>query len=138
MHPPCTCYAIAGGGESFGLSVAEFAVMGKPVLTSSEHTDKGSARFHIDTLGDRAMLYRDEASLRSILIKFDRQAAATRAAWYAHPRFSAIRMHSIVCTHNSTDIATCTHNSTDIRECTIICRPRVSAWLRCPQVRRPL
>jgi hypothetical protein len=37
--------------------------LGRPVLTSSEHHDGGAARFHLDTLGDRALLYRDEASL---------------------------------------------------------------------------
>ena len=67
------------GGETFGLACAEFAVHDKPVITSRAHHDGGLARFHLDMLGDRAMLYKDHDSLVRLLLDFDRQAVAERA-----------------------------------------------------------
>ena len=74
-------------GETFGLAVAEFAAHNKPVLTSRAHTDGGLARYHLDVLGARAMLYDDFDSLVDLLVGFDRGAAAERGrgGYYAAP-----------------------------------------------------
>ena len=79
-------------GETFGLSVAEFSVMNKPVITSpptafkrsSKSSDtQGKATAHIQILGNRALVYRSGAQLRDYLVKFDREAMAKRD-WNAY------------------------------------------------------
>ena len=50
-------------GETFGLSCGEFAVCGKPILTY----EKSVERAHIDILGNKALLYSDAYSLRSLI-----------------------------------------------------------------------
>ena len=78
-----TCDAMLharSSGETFGLAVAEFAAHGRPVLTSRVHHNGGLARFHIDVLGEAAMLYHDYESLVQLLTTFDRAAARRRAA----------------------------------------------------------
>ncbi len=50
-------------GETFGLSCGEFAVCGKPVITYGASLE----RAHIDTLGDKALLYSTAETLRTIL-----------------------------------------------------------------------
>ena len=43
---------------------------------------------HLDTLGERAITYKDEATLRHALLSFDRNAAAARGAyWNAYREF---------------------------------------------------
>ncbi|PIE22272.1 MAG: hypothetical protein CSA62_13270 [Planctomycetota bacterium] len=54
-------------GESFGLSVGEFSVLNKPVITWLG----GSDRHHIDVLGSKGIYYRDGAELATILDKFE-------------------------------------------------------------------
>ena len=53
-------------GETFGLAVAEFAVLGKPVITFSESRE----RAHLEMLGKQALLYRNAAELAEILREF--------------------------------------------------------------------
>jgi len=53
-------------GETFGLAVAEFAVLGKPVITFSESKE----RAHLEMLGNQALLYRNAGELAGILRKF--------------------------------------------------------------------
>ena len=53
-------------GETFGLAVGEFAVLGKPVITFSESRE----RAHLEMLGKQALLYRNAAELEGILRKF--------------------------------------------------------------------
>ena len=55
-------------GETFGLAVAEFALAGKPVLASRH----ANARFHLDTLGDRAILHSNAEELLTILAEWPR------------------------------------------------------------------
>ena len=74
------------GGETFGLSIAEFSALNRPVITSSVHTDEGLARFHLDTLGGQGLLYHDATSLRELLLGFDRDASARRD-WNAFRAF---------------------------------------------------
>ena len=82
-------------GETFGLSVAEFAVRGKPVITCSSCTDRGRARFHLDELGDKALLYHDEASLLRVLEAFPltgQEASKDRRAYSAYSPTSVMRV----------------------------------------------
>jgi len=66
-------------GETFGLAVGEFAVLGKPVITFGGSRE----RAHLDMLGDRAQIYRDAKELGEILRRFQPQAAGETAyeAW---------------------------------------------------------
>jgi hypothetical protein len=54
-------------GETFGLAVGEFAVLGKPVITFSESRE----RAHLDMLGKHGRVYRTEQELRDILEAFE-------------------------------------------------------------------
>jgi hypothetical protein len=53
-------------GETFGLAVGEFAVLGKPVITFSESREKA----HLEMLGNQALLYRHAGELMQILREF--------------------------------------------------------------------
>jgi glycosyltransferase involved in cell wall biosynthesis len=53
-------------GETFGLAVGEFAVLGKPVITFSESRE----RAHLEMLGDQAVPYQHVAELAGILREF--------------------------------------------------------------------
>ena len=53
-------------GETFGLAVGEFAVLGKPVITFSESRE----RAHLEMLGKQALLYRNADELAKILREF--------------------------------------------------------------------
>lgn len=65
------------GGESFGLAIAEFSAMGRPILTSSIHHDHHQADFHLTTLcatrGCDRFFYNDRESLVKLLVGFDRE-----------------------------------------------------------------
>jgi hypothetical protein len=64
-----TCDGMLHGrsdGETFGLSVGEFSILGRPVLTWLGGTD----RHHIDVLGDKGLYYADGAQLRQLLDRF--------------------------------------------------------------------
>jgi hypothetical protein len=53
-------------GETFGLAVGEFAVLGKPVITFGFSRE----RAHLDMLGKHGRVYRTEQELRDILKTF--------------------------------------------------------------------
>ena len=53
-------------GETFGLAVGEFAVLGKPVITFGSSRE----RAHLDMLGDRALIYGNAGELGSIFDEF--------------------------------------------------------------------
>ena len=53
-------------GETFGLAVGEFAVLGTPVITFSESREKA----HLEMLGKQALLYRNVGELAGILREF--------------------------------------------------------------------
>ena len=53
-------------GETFGLAVGEFAMLGKPVITFSESRE----RAHLEMLGNRSVLYRNAEELAEILRDF--------------------------------------------------------------------
>jgi glycosyltransferase involved in cell wall biosynthesis len=69
-------------GETFGLAVAEFAVLGKPVITFSESKE----RAHLEMLGKQALLYRNASELAEILREFrPHKTHGTDYSIYADP-----------------------------------------------------
>ena len=69
-------------GETFGLAVAEFAVLAKPVITFSESKE----RAHLEMLGKQALLYRNVAELAEILREFcPHKTHGTEQNIYADP-----------------------------------------------------
>ena len=56
------------GGETFGLVCGEFAMALKPVITYSNSHERN----HIDTLGDKAVLYKDYETVYKILDEFEK------------------------------------------------------------------
>ena len=70
-------------GETFGLAVGEFAVLGKPVITFSESREKA----HLEMLGSQALLYRNAGELAEILKDFcPHKAHGTEYEIYADPK----------------------------------------------------
>jgi hypothetical protein len=69
-------------GETFGLAVGEFAVLGKPVITFSESRE----RAHLEMLGKQALLYRNVGELEGILREFrPHKTQGTEYNIYADP-----------------------------------------------------
>lgn len=65
-----TCNALLHArerGETFGITVAEFALKGKPVITFTDSPEKA----HIMELGDNAYYYRNSEELKTILLDSD-------------------------------------------------------------------
>jgi hypothetical protein len=70
-------------GETFGLAVGEFAVLGKPVITFSESREKA----HLEMLGNQALLYRHAGELAGILRGFHPyKTHGTEYETYADPK----------------------------------------------------
>jgi len=70
-------------GETFGLAVGEFAVLGKPVITFSESRE----RAHLEMLGKQALLYRNAGELAEILREFcPHKTYGTEYEMYADPK----------------------------------------------------
>jgi len=70
-------------GETFGLAVGEFAVLGKPVITFSESREKA----HLEMLGNQALLYRHAGELAGILRGFHpHKTLGTEYETYADPK----------------------------------------------------
>jgi len=53
-------------GETFGLAVGEFAVLGKPVITFGGSRE----RAHLDMLGEHGLVYQNTEDLRRLLSEF--------------------------------------------------------------------
>jgi hypothetical protein len=62
-------------GETFGLAVGEFAVLGKPVITFACSRE----RAHLDLMGQEALTYRNRSELRDILRNFIKSEAGKTA-----------------------------------------------------------
>jgi len=58
-------------GETFGLAVAEFAVLGKPVLTFGGSRE----RAHLELLGDCGRIYEEQDQLKKMLANFQSSPA---------------------------------------------------------------
>jgi len=70
-------------GETFGLAVGEFAVLGKPVITFSESRE----RAHLEMLKNQALLYRNTRELAGILREFHSQKTqGTEYEIFADPK----------------------------------------------------
>jgi hypothetical protein len=70
-------------GETFGLAVGEFAVLGKPVITFSESREKA----HFEMLRNQALLYRNLGELAGILKEFcPHKTHGTEYEIYADPK----------------------------------------------------
>ena len=61
-------------GETFGLSVGEFAIAGKPIITYSESQEKA----HLQELGQFALTYKDTITLER---QFDKVVAGPLVSW---------------------------------------------------------
>lgn len=71
-------------GETFGLAIAEFAVLGKPVITLARPATGSHA--HLEMLRGRGLYYFDRGSLESILRDFrPREVRGTEYEEYADP-----------------------------------------------------
>jgi hypothetical protein len=69
-------------GETFGLSVGEFSVCNKPIITSTNgHT------MHIKILKDLALIYHDTESLKQIILSI-KAIAASREDWNAYKNYA--------------------------------------------------
>ena len=82
-------------GETFGLAIAEFSTHNKPVITSSVHHERHTARFHLDVLGDKGLYYHDTHSLVELLLGFDREVARARGDWNAYKAFEPERVMAV-------------------------------------------
>jgi hypothetical protein len=70
-------------GETFGLAVGEFAVIGKPVITFAGSRE----RAHLEMLGRQALLYLDSSQLAKILKEFQPRAThGTEYEMFANPK----------------------------------------------------
>ena len=70
-------------GETLGLAVGEFAVLGKPVITFSESREKA----HLEMLGKQALLYRNVGELAGILREFrPHKTHGTEYEIFANPK----------------------------------------------------
>lgn len=61
-------------GETFGLSIAEFSTLNKPVIATKNVTDKA----HVHLLGDKGIWYTSARDLISIIQNFDREEVKKR------------------------------------------------------------
>jgi glycosyltransferase involved in cell wall biosynthesis len=75
-------------GESFGISVLEFSVMNKPVITWSQ----GTLQQHIKNLRDKAILYNNMEELYNILTTFKKENYINKDWNVALPQFSDINV----------------------------------------------
>lgn len=75
------------GGESFGLSVAEFSSFNKPVLTTTWCSAPLNDLAHIDMLGDKSILYGPDTIL-SILTNIQRSDVVGKD-WNAYIRYDS-------------------------------------------------
>jgi hypothetical protein len=70
-------------GETFGLAVGEFAVLGKPVITFSESRE----RAHLEMLGEKSLAYKCKEELLKILREFQpRTIRGTEYEKYSDPK----------------------------------------------------
>jgi glycosyltransferase involved in cell wall biosynthesis len=70
-------------GETFGLSIAEFSVLNKPIITYANSREKE----HIEILGEKAILYKSETELMDIFININRHLNS-RKEWNAYRNYS--------------------------------------------------
>jgi hypothetical protein len=70
-------------GETFGMAVGEFAILGKPVITYADSRE----RAHLEMLGGEALVYHSQKGLKLILQKFEKkEAGRTKYHDFGDPR----------------------------------------------------
>ena len=72
-------------GETFGLSIAEFSIRNKPVITTYSSIPNSDA--HIEMLGECAIIYRNKTELIHIF-KNIKQISASRINWNAYADYT--------------------------------------------------
>jgi len=80
-----TCDAMIHGrqmGETFGMSIAEFSIKNKPVITCPV-----GELGHIEILGDKAILYRSKDELLDVFRNMG-SILASRSDWNAHRMYT--------------------------------------------------
>lgn len=80
-----TCDAMIHGrsdGETFGLAIAEFSYMNKPILTC-----RSGDLEHIEILGDKAIIHTSEESLTNMFTNIQ-SILSSRNDWNAYSQFS--------------------------------------------------
>lgn len=80
------CIHARNGGESFGLTVAEFSIKNKPVFTTTYCTDALCDGAHLEMLGDKCVLYNDYEDL---MYKFSnaRDIIKSKTDWNAYANY---------------------------------------------------
>ena len=81
------CIHARNGGESFGLTIAEFSIKNKPVITTTHCTAELNDLAHIEMLGDKAVLYFDYVTLTQILTNF-KDIQNKKEDWNAYNAYS--------------------------------------------------
>ena len=81
------CIHARNGGESFGLTVAEFSIKNKPVITTTYCTAELNDLAHIEMLGDKAVVYSDYTTLTQILTNF-KDVQNEKEDWNAYSAYS--------------------------------------------------
>lgn len=74
------CIHARNGGESFGLTVAEFSIKNKPVITTSYCTTALNDLAHLEMLGNKAIIYNNYEDLCNIFNNFN-DIKKVRADW---------------------------------------------------------
>jgi len=85
------CIHARNGGESFGLTVAEFSSKNKPVITTAHCTEPLNDLAHIEMLGEKALIYYDYISLVDILCNFN-DIKTKKEDWNAYSEYSPKRV----------------------------------------------
>jgi len=81
------CIHARNGGESFGLTVAEFSSKNKPIITTSYCTVALNDLAHLQMLGDKAVIYNNYDELVNILNNFNLLVDLSKD-WNAYKEFS--------------------------------------------------
>jgi|APGre2960657373_1045057.scaffolds.fasta_scaffold07606_2 hypothetical protein len=81
------CIHARNGGESFGLTVAEFSIKNKPVFTTTYCTDALCDGAHLEMLGDKCVLYNDYDDL---IYKFSnaKDIIKSKTDWNAYGKYN--------------------------------------------------
>ena len=89
-------------GETFGLAVGEFAVLGKPVITFGGSRE----RAHLDALGTRARIYHDREELLHLLEHFQPcREGETLYSRYTCPEFVMKKFRDVFLANQGRDRA---------------------------------
>jgi hypothetical protein len=83
------CIHGRNGGESFGLTIAEFSSLNKPIITFSGNETDDNA--HLDMLGNKAILYSNETNLIDIFDNFS-QIKNKYENWNCYEMFNSFNV----------------------------------------------